>query len=340
MLARDAVGIGQRRHLGGGESLRDGADHAGEAPRFGADALDHAAVRGEGMVLGEPLRVADRGKAQRQVGGGAAQGVALFQQCRERHGLRSRRHQHVAKARMDGQGGQRPAVRGDAALRERTKAGQERPRLGERRGGRRREKGEAFAIRSPEREFEREAGQIGRGDLGRREGGKSALLALRPEPVADAFRHAASAAPALFGLGPCHPFSDEPRHARSGVEPRPPRPPAIDDDADVLDRQRCLGDGGGEHHLAPIPCGPDRGALGGKIHRAEQRADQAAGRQAAAKLRLDPADLPLARQEDEDAAFRFPGRLRDKAREGRLVTRPMSQRARQPARLDREGAAL
>ena len=54
---------------------------------------------------------------------------------------------------------------------QRTKPFEQRARLGQRGGGGRRKEGKIRAIRSPKREFERKARQIGHGNLGWGEGG-------------------------------------------------------------------------------------------------------------------------------------------------------------------------
>ena len=85
------------------------------------------------------------------------------------------------------------------------------------------------------------------------------------------FGHTARAAPALFGLGPGHPFGHQPRHARVRIKPRPPGQPRIDDDAHVLDGQRCFGDGGREHDFAASLGGGLNGlTLSLEFHCAEQ----------------------------------------------------------------------
>ena len=79
----------------------------------------------------------------------------------------------------------------------------------------------------------------------------------------------------------------------------------------------------------------------GKAHRAEQRADGAAGRQVAVQRGLGTADLAFARQEGQQAAFgAFLERLKDQG--GGLDLQPGAggQGAGQPAGFDREGAAF
>ena len=74
---------------------------------------------------------------------------------------------------------------------------------------------------------------------------------LVPQPVAHARLGAAGAAAALVGGGPRHAHGLEPRQADVGLVARHARQPAIDHHAHALDGQRGLGDGGGEHDLAP-----------------------------------------------------------------------------------------
>ena len=217
---------------------------------------------------------------------------------------------------------------------------QKRPRLGEGRGGGRGEEGEFAALRAPERQFQSEAGEVGGRDLRRRKGGEPAILAPGPEPVAGARRDPSSAAAALFGLGLRDPLGHQPRHAGGWIEAGAARAAGIDDDADILDRQRGFGDRGGKDDLAAGPRRRDGGALRGEIHRPEERPDLAFGGEAAFQQVFDAADLALAGQEDENAALGLLDRLRHQPRDRRLEAERGVGRAGEPARLDREGAAF
>ena len=271
-----------------------------------------------------------------KVGRGAAQGIAFGQQRRKRGGGRACHAQHMAKPRMQRQGGEVLSMRGDAPRGiKRAQIVQERLRLGQNTGvGRGQER---QISRPPERQFQRKGGQIGGLDLGRGERGERALFAARPQAVAAARGHPPCPAPALFGLGPCHPFGDQPRHARGGVEPRPARAAAIDDHADVGDGQRGFGDGGGQNDLA-LGCGGKGCALGGELHRAKQRKDPHIGQ--ALQQAHGAANLAFAGQEHQDAARGFGDRLPDQARQSRLEAQGGIGGARQPVRVHRKGAPL
>ena len=213
---------------------------------------------------------------------------------------------------MQRQRGERAAMGGDPARGvERAEIGEQRARLGEGRRRRRGQEGEAVGRGgAPERELEREAGEVGAGDLGRREGGERPLLAAGPEAVAPAGRDPAGAAAALLGLGAGHALGDEAGHAGAGVEAGAPRAAGVDDHAHVGDGQRGLGDRGGEHQLAPA-----------RASGASARALLGEGQAAVQRLQRHVRPAGAAR------GARRCGRSRP-GRAGRPARRPRSRRAR------------
>ena len=268
----DAVGIGKgghfrQRHGGLGLQVRS---QAGEAAGVVADARDPAAVRGPRAAGGEGLGVGDGLDPQGEVRGGSArQGIAFGQQRGQGGGGFSGPHQHVGQARMGRKRRQRAAMVGDLAGFQRAEVGQQGQALGIGAGIGRGQQGHRIGRGPPLRQVQGQGGQVGSLDFRRGEGGQRAFLALGPEAVAGAFGHAAGAAGALCRLGPGCAFGDQPRHARAGIETGAPGEPCVDHHADVFDGQRGLRDRGGQHDLAPLLCGPDRGALCGEGHRAK-----------------------------------------------------------------------
>ena len=246
----------------------------------------------------------------------------------------------MAKAGMQGKGGEGAAMGGDAALMQRAKAGEKRPRLGQSAGMRRGE--ERQILGPPKREFKGKGGKVGSLDFSRGEGVQAPLLAPGPEAVADARCHAPCPAPALFRLGPRHPFGDQPRHAGIGVEPRAAGAAAIDHDADIGNGERGLGNRGGQHHLAPTGGGGGKGgALCGKLHGTKEGADVEMRGQAMGKGGLDPADFTFAGQKDQKPAlWRFRGGLNNQRGKGGLIAHRGIDGARQPAGFHRKGAAF
>ena len=207
------------------------------------------------------------------------------------------------RARRGGSGRSRialPLPRQAAFRVERAELAQQRARLGERGCRRRIEEGEGGRVGdAPGGAVEQQAGEVGGEDL--RPGER---LAARPSAasshsrIADARLGAAGAAAPLVGGGARHAHRLQPRQAEGGLEARHAREPAIDDDAHALDGERGLGDGGGQHHLAP----PGRGRLDGAVlglllHGAVERGevDRGIARCARASSSLGPADLALAR---------------------------------------------
>ena len=185
---------------------------------------------------------------------------------------------------------------------DRAKLGEQRPRLGQRAGGRRIEEGERGRIgRAPLRQIEQQARQIGGEDFRPRIGFERRGLRLVPQPIADAGLGAAGAAAALIGGGARHPHGLEPRQADVGLVARHAREPAVDHDAHALDGERGLGDRGGEHDLAPAGRRRRDGAvLGLRVERAVERHHVDRGiadallqqRLGAADFRLRPAGTP------------------------------------------------
>ncbi len=141
-------------------------------------------------------------------------------------------------------------------------------------------------------------------------------------------------------LGACDAFGDQPGHARAGIEARAAGPARVDDGTDVLDGQRGFRDGGGEHDLAGagLRHGGDGGALGGEIHRTEERADGAGGGQALCQQGFHASDLTLAGQEDQHAAFGFGNGPGDQIGAGVFQPGGLGQGRLQPAQIDGKAA--
>ncbi len=214
--------------------------------------------------------------------------------------------QHVRQPWRQGQAGQGAAVRGEVALPvERLQALQEGPGLLE--GGRRRriEEGQLRGVFGPPAgEVQGEAGEVGLEDLRAAEGDQGAGLRLIPEPVADPGLGAPRPSPALVGGRPGHAHGLQADKAAGRIEPRHAGQPAVHHHPHALDGQAGLGDRGGQHHLAPpFRRGGDRarllGEVQGPVERREihRRVADTLGQQP-----LHPPDLPLSRQEHEEAA--------------------------------------
>ena len=104
---------------------------------------------------------------------------------------------------------------------------------------------------APERAIERETGKIGGEDLRRGIGLKTAVRGLLPQAITNAGLGAPRAPASLIGVRPADADGLEPREADVGLVDRNAHEPAVDDDAHAFDRERRLGDRGGEHDLAP-----------------------------------------------------------------------------------------
>ena len=215
---------------------------------------------------------------------------------------------------------------------------QQRPRFGQRRGGRRRQKRQIGA--APDRQFQRQPGQVGLRHVRRGEGGQRPLLAPGPQLVTHPRRHPAGAARPLRRLGPRHPVRHQPRHACAGVEPRPPRQPGIDDHPDIGNRQRGFGNRRRQHHLAPGVHRRNRRPLRGKGQGPVQRPDGAILGQGPGQKCRDPADLGLARQKHQHPARVVSHRLPHLGRHRLLQPLAGQAGAGLPVQVHRKAAAL
>ncbi len=275
---------------------------AAQAPGFGPDTLQHTAVHLPGPGPGKAGQIADCLKPERQVNRRATQRIAFGQQGGQWRRVGAGCHQHMGQTRMQGQGGQRPAMRRDVPLTiERAQHVQQSLRLGHRALGRRRQERQIRRGCAPQRQFQRQPGQVRRFDLGRRESHQRAVFAFGPKPIANTGCHPTSPTGALRCFGPGHPFRHQTRHAGSRVEPGPPRLTGIHNDADILNGQRGFGDRGRQHHFAALRLWLDGRALVGKGHRPEQRANRTGIGQEFGQGPCGAADFAFARQKHQQA---------------------------------------
>ena len=328
------VGIGQGGHRG---QTKRGArgQSMGQPFCLGPDPVDHLAAQ-----IGALTLTRNRGHPQVQVHRTRpAQRIAFRQKCCQRGGLRARTQQHMAKARMQGQGGQGAAMRGDRTPGiQCPQVRQQCPRPGQ---GCRRRWGQKGQIgRSPKRQFQRQSGQIGLRHFGGRKSHQSAVFAAGPQPVTDAGGDAPSAPGALGGLGPADLFRDQPGHPRAGIKPGAAGQPCVDHHPDILDRQGCFGDGRGQNDLAPLDDRRNRGPLGSKGHCAEQWAKHAIGGQTRGQKPLDPANFSLARQEYQQAAGVFGKGLQNHVGDSGFQSGLLGQGPVAPADIDRKSPPL
>ncbi len=191
----DPVGIGQGRHL---RRRVVRCRHAGHPDRRLASLRMRSSARprsGARVARGSAQRV----QPQRQIGAGAPRsGSRSASRAASGAASRARPASICASRGCSGSAAScrpwaviRPSASSAPSPAQQPRAPRPRPRP-----GRRRQEGQVVGVaRAPERQFQRQTGQVGGLDLGRREGGQPALLALGPEPVADARAHAPGAAP-------------------------------------------------------------------------------------------------------------------------------------------------
>ena len=239
---------------------------------------------------------------------------------------------------------ERPAMRGDPPLAvERAKVAEQRPRLGQRAFGRRRQQCHSVRLAAPGRKLQREARQVGGGDLGRGMGGHCALLGPRPHAPALPRRDPARATGALRRLGTARPFRHQPRHAAGRIEARTAGAAGIDDHPHLGDCQRGFRDRGRQHDPPQSADGRrrQRGLLTGEGQRPVKRQDL--GRQIR-QQRGDAPDLGLAGKERQQRVARrgIAGREGGGDQTRGLGDQPAAcgQRPVEPVRLDRERPAF
>ncbi len=172
---------------------------------------------------------------------------------------------------------------------------------------------------APCRQLQHQPGQVDLADLGRPVARPGAVVDLAPQAVGDAGLGASRPPCSLIGRVPADRHGRQTGHAGADVEAGRPGQAAVDDDSHAFDRQRGLGDVGGQHD--PPPPGRRRGegkVLVGRRQGAGQLAD------------VDVRDRPRA------AAPRPPGgsrRCRGGTRGRRRARRagPVSRPSRPPA---------
>ena len=163
-----------------------------------------------------------------------------------------------------------------------------------------------FVPAAPGGEFQRERREVGLNDLGRSVSRAGAVFELAPEPVGSAGLRSPGAPGALFCRGAAGRHGGEPGHPGACVEARLAGEPAVDHHAHTVDRQRGLGDVGGQHDAAPPRlrrC--ERRVLFGQGEGAGEREHVDIAGDNVAEHRLGPADLSDPRQEHEDVAALF-----------------------------------
>ena len=162
-----------------------------------------------------------------------------------------------------------------------------------------------------------DAGQVGAQDLGVGELRSAEEVLLGVEPDADARPHAAAATGALVGRGLADGLDGQPLHLGAQGVAADAGDAGVDDVPDAGDRQRRLGDVGGQHHAAPGVRREDAVLLGGGEPRVERHDLDAPARAPQRARRVlqgvrGVADLPLAGQEDQHVARALGRELADR----------------------------
>ena len=159
------------------------------------------------------------------------------------------------------------------------------------------------------------------------------MYRLGPGAIADARSEAAGATAALLGRGLGDGHGDESGHAAIGVEARYPHQAAVDHHSNAGDGQAGFGDGRRQDHLAAARPGQQCRVLGVLGQVAVKGRDQDV-QPAVLQLRLDAADLSLARQEDQQIALRLLGQGTDD-QGGHGVLEALAKRLVEPPNGDR-----
>ena len=252
-----------------------------------------------------------------------------------------RRQHHVRQAGRQRERGQGAPVRRDVpAVVEGAEGGQQCAGLRQGGAGRRIEKGQRRRVRSaPERQIEGETGKLALQDFRRGEGDQRARLRLVPQAIADPRLRAPRPAPPLIRRRAGDADGGEAGQAAGRIVAGHAGKPRIDHHPHAVQGQAGFGDGGRQHHLAPLRRrGPYGAILFGWGQRAVEWDDIDIGRQARGEQGFGPADFALTGQKDEHAAALLPQRLADRL--GGLILQARGRVAAEIAGLHRIGAAV
>ena len=260
------AGAGAQLELAGPAAAGETVGESGEQCGARVVGVDGVEVEGDAGTPGDvrgtlahsggrPIAAAHEIDAHRQVGRRVtvADDVALVDEGGDdaRQRVRSP-DDHPRQPRVDGQPEHAPAERRDGAVTvERAELGQQLARLAPRLGRRAVEEGQLVRWRAPAGQLEHQPGEVDLGDLGGAVGRPGAVLHPAPQAVGNARSEAAGPAGALVRRVAADRHRGEAGHAGADVEARRSGQPAVDDDADTLDRQRRLGDVGRQHDAAP-----------------------------------------------------------------------------------------
>ena len=292
------------------------------AHAIGARAIDVATLAAQGLDARAQVGIVLRGLAPQDVALGEKRGDL----ARERGfaACRARDHQ-VREPGRDAHRGHRAAVCRHATVRaDRAQVGKECATLRERTGRRRIEPAQRGRLgHAGTGEFERERGEVRFEDLRHRAHRQRRLVALAPEPDAEARGDAARAAASLVGRCLRHARGLESCHAAPRRETRNAGESGVDHHAHVLQRDRRLGDRRRQHHAALRAAPPQHVVLFAEREPAVQQEHLGVRERGVVdEQATDPVDLGDPRQEDEQVAGRPRPGVADRGRDaegGRLV---------------------
>ena len=300
------VGEGEHDATALGAHLVEVEAHLGTACDVGGAVAHAGHIAPVGSVV---VLAADHPDAQRKVGrqliGPAAEHVALVEQRGHHAGkgrIRGRRAgDHAGEPWVQGKGQHLAAALGQAAvLGECIQSLQQFGRLLD--GARGRCVGPAQFVdrRAPRGQFQHQPGEVDLGDLGFQVCTARAVLQLAPQPVGGARLGAPCAPGALVSRGTRRADGGESAHPGALVEAGHAGEAGVDDDPHTVDRQRRLGDVGGQHDPpASGRGGGERLILLGQAERTGQRVHVDARRQNALQQSLHATDLADAGQEHQ-----------------------------------------
>ena len=198
-------------------------------------------------------------------------------------------------------------------------------------GGRRWVEPDQFGgiVHTPARQLQCQRRQIGLQDLRRTLGRQLGMLIDGPQAIADTRLGTAGAPGTLLGGSPGDAPGMQAGHARHRIESRLPAQAGVDHHPHPVDGQAGLGNGRGQHHLAPPRRGrADGRTLGGKVKIAVQRRHIHIRRigQGGFQAGLQSPDLCGAREKHQQTAAVRGQRLQYQLLQHRLDGLPRGQR--------------